>query len=72
VQDKRILQREATGGSPLLQNLAYVLCGLIAVVWIASMAWGLRRLDLREGRRRLVESRREPLTASPTPHRRAG
>ncbi len=49
VPDKQILQREATGGSPVLQTIAYVMCALIAVVWIAAMAWGLRRLDVRPG-----------------------
>jgi hypothetical protein len=47
VPDKQILQREATGGSPIVQNLAYVLCGLIAVVWVTSLGWGLHRMETR-------------------------
>ncbi|HXJ64890.1 MAG TPA: hypothetical protein VNN79_14135, partial [Actinomycetota bacterium] len=57
VPDKHILQREATGGSPLVQNIAYVLCGLIAVVWVASLGWGLHRL----------ETRRRPVTIQVMP-----
>jgi hypothetical protein len=44
--DKRILQREAVGGSRLIQNVAYVVLGLLALLWIASLGWGLRRLSV--------------------------
>jgi hypothetical protein len=66
VPDKQILQREATGGSPLVQNIAYALCGLIAVVWVTSLGWGLHRL---ETRRREVAVARIP---DAEPLRRAG
>ncbi len=45
VADKKILQREATGGSVGLQRAAYSVLGLLALVWIGSLGWGLRRLD---------------------------
>jgi hypothetical protein len=45
VRDKKILQREAVGGSAVLQAIAYLLLLAIAAVWIAVMVWGLRRLD---------------------------
>jgi hypothetical protein len=47
--DKRILQREAVGGSVGLQRVAYAVLGLIGLAWVASLAWGLRRLDVRAG-----------------------
>jgi hypothetical protein len=43
-RDKTILQREAVGGSVGLQRGAYAVLASIAVLWILSMAWGLRRL----------------------------
>ena len=43
--DYEILQREATGGSGLLTGIAYVLLVSIAVLWLATLAWGLARLD---------------------------
>jgi hypothetical protein len=45
VPDKQILQREAVGGSVALQRAAYILLGLIGLIWIAGIAFGLRRLD---------------------------
>jgi len=45
VPDKQVLQREAVGGSVNLQRAAYALLGLIGLVWIAGIAFGLRRLD---------------------------
>ncbi|MDQ1700016.1 MAG: hypothetical protein QOG34_1879, partial [Frankiaceae bacterium] len=45
VPDKQILQREAVGGSIALQRAAYILLGLIGLIWIAGIAFGLRRLD---------------------------
>jgi hypothetical protein len=43
--EKRVLQREAVGGSQDLQRPAYAVLGVLALVWIASLAWGLRRLE---------------------------
>ncbi len=43
--DKKILQREATGGSVGLQRAAYAVLGLLGLIWIGSLGWGLRRLD---------------------------
>jgi hypothetical protein len=44
VRDKKILQREAVGGSVGLQRAAYALLAVIAIAWVGSLAWGLRRL----------------------------
>ncbi len=43
--DKKILQREAVGGSPTLQLAAYIALGLIGLLWIGAVSYGLRRLD---------------------------
>jgi hypothetical protein len=45
VADKKVLQREAVGGSVTLERIAYALLGLIALIWIAAVSFGLRRLD---------------------------
>jgi hypothetical protein len=45
VQDQKILQREAIGGSPALKHTAYAVLGVLALLWIASLSLGLRRLD---------------------------
>ena len=45
VQDKLILQREAIGGSPTVKHIAYAVLGLLALLWIATLSLGLRRLD---------------------------
>jgi len=43
--DKSVLQREAVGGSSALQRLAYGIVGVLALVWVGSLGWGLRRLE---------------------------
>jgi hypothetical protein len=43
--DKKVLQREAVGGSIFLQRLAYALLALVGLVWVAGIAFGMRRLD---------------------------
>jgi len=45
VADKKVLQREAVGGSNTLQRIAYGLLALIGLVWVAGIALGMRRLD---------------------------
>ncbi len=45
VQDQEILQREAVGGSDALKRVAYAVLGLLALLWIATLSLGLRRLD---------------------------
>jgi hypothetical protein len=45
VPDQEILQRESVGGSPALKRAAYVGLGILGLVWIAAVAFGLRRLD---------------------------
>ena len=44
VADKKILQREATGGHVNLQRGAYLLLLLIGAGWISTLVWGLLRL----------------------------
>jgi len=45
VRDKKILQREAVGGSTWLATPAYLLLLAIAAVWLVTLGWGLRRLE---------------------------
>jgi hypothetical protein len=49
VRDKKILQRESVGGALWLAIPAYLLLLAIAAVWMAALAWGLRRLGLPVG-----------------------
>ncbi len=50
VPDAKILQREQVGGSPALKHTAYAILGVLALLWIATLAFGLRRLDRSAGR----------------------
>jgi hypothetical protein len=65
-REKSILQREATGGEGL-QRPAYAVLGALALVWVGSLGWGLRRSE------RAVPPgvrRGEPrLTPTPVPER---
>ncbi|MDQ1706241.1 MAG: hypothetical protein QOF18_2607 [Frankiaceae bacterium] len=45
VADKKVLQREAVGGSVAVQRGAYIALGLLGLLWLAAMSLGLRRLD---------------------------
>jgi hypothetical protein len=45
VRDKKVLQREAVGGSTWLATPAYALLLAIAAVWLVTLGWGLRRLE---------------------------
>ncbi|MFN2616182.1 MAG: hypothetical protein ABR581_03550 [Thermoleophilaceae bacterium] len=45
VRDKKILQREAVGGSAWLSLPAYLFLLAIAVGWLVAIAFGLRRLE---------------------------
>jgi hypothetical protein len=45
VRDKQILQRESVGGSEWLALPAYGLLLAIAIAWLATLGWGLRRLE---------------------------
>ena len=45
VADKKVLQREAVGGSVNLERAAYAGLGLIGLIWIAAVSFGLRRMD---------------------------
>jgi hypothetical protein len=49
VRDKKILQREAVGGSTWLALPAYLILLAIAAVWLVSLGWGLRRLERTAG-----------------------
>jgi hypothetical protein len=63
-QDKGILQREAVGGPHGLELAAYILLLILALLWIASMAWGLRRLEADAERAPAQVIRRTPLRAA--------
>jgi hypothetical protein len=67
VADKQVLQREAVGGSLGLQRMAYAILVVLALAWIGSLAWGLRRLDRSVtgggGRPRPPARARRPATA---------
>jgi hypothetical protein len=54
VPDKDVLQREAIGGTPGLQRLAYALLALIGITWLASIGLGLRRVGRRQPGKPLV------------------
>jgi hypothetical protein len=45
VADKKVLQREAVGGSVAVQRAAYGALGLLGLLWLVAMSLGLRRLD---------------------------
>jgi hypothetical protein len=45
VRDKKILQREAVGGSTWLATPAYLLLLAIVTVWLITLGWGLQRLE---------------------------
>jgi hypothetical protein len=69
VADKQVLQREAVGGSLGLQRTAYAILAVLAGCWIASLAWGLRRLDRAAARGRRPSARPGPV-AQPAHARR--
>jgi hypothetical protein len=50
VRDKKILQREAVGGTAWLTLPAYLLLLGIAALWLAALGWGLHRLEATAGR----------------------
>jgi hypothetical protein len=62
VMDKQILLREAKDTEPWLSWVGYTVLGLIVLVWISVLAWGLMRMDKTE---RLVQ--RGPRLASRVP-----
>jgi hypothetical protein len=49
VRDKKVLQREAVGGTTWLALPAYLILLAIAAVWLASLGIGLRRLEAAAG-----------------------
>jgi hypothetical protein len=49
VRDKKILQREAVGGTAWLSVPAYLLLLGIAALWLVALGWGLRRLEATAG-----------------------
>jgi hypothetical protein len=57
--EHKLLQREQTGGSPVLVALAYSTVAAIALSLLALLAWGLHRLSFgpRRGRRRAASGR---------------
>ncbi|MBV8305773.1 MAG: hypothetical protein JOZ04_16310, partial [Acidimicrobiia bacterium] len=65
VREKSILQREAVGGSQWLQRPAYGVLGALALVWVGSLGWGLRRLE----RDIPVDPRRDAIDVRTVPRR---
>ena len=57
-RDKKILQREAVGGTLWLSVPAYLLLGAIVALWLAGLGWGLARLQ--NGERPADERPRRP------------
>jgi hypothetical protein len=55
LRDKTVLQREAVGGSNALQRAAYAVLSLLALAWVGSLAWGLRRLERGAAGRPIVD-----------------
>ena len=73
-REKAVLQREAVGGSQWLQRPAYAVLGALALVWVGSLGWGLRRLERavpHDGRRHELDlsstdqPERQPVGARP-------
>src|SRR4051812_27310262 len=62
-REKGVLQREAVGGSQGLVRPAYGLLGALALVWVGSLGWGLRRLE----RAVPPDVRRDVRDVAPTP-----
>lgn len=62
--DKQVLQREARTTNVWLERGAYALLLAVALAWVASLAWGLRRLD-RAAALPPAEGRRYAPDASP-------
>lgn len=48
VLDKQILLREARDTEPWMSWVGYSVLGLIVLVWIGALAWGLARMDKNE------------------------
>ena len=66
VRDKKVLQREAVGGTGWLALPAYLLLLAIVSLWLAALGLGLRRLEQTAGERS-AEVTSEP--AAPRPAR---
>jgi hypothetical protein len=62
--EHKLLQREQTGGSPVVVALAYTTVGSVALALLALLAWGLHRLAFGVGDRRPAR-RPAPEPASP-------
>jgi hypothetical protein len=59
VRDKEILQREAITDDVGLQRVGYGILVLIGLLWIASVAWALARIDSISSRGRAAAIRTE-------------
>jgi hypothetical protein len=62
-REKAILQREAVGGEQGLQRPAYAVLAALALIWVGSLGWGLRRLE----RAVPPDARRDQGHVAPTP-----
>jgi hypothetical protein len=70
VRDKKLLQREQKAGtSGALWGVAYVAVGLIWFAMLASLAWGLARIDKIRSTRRRPPVERPRRTATPARER---
>jgi hypothetical protein len=67
VRDKKILQREAVGGSAWLEVPAYLILLGIAALWLVALGLGLRRLEAGAGEREWESGGREPDPTRPRP-----
>ena len=63
IADKAILLREAKETQPWLSWVAYGLLGVLIVIWIAALAWGLSRLGRAELRLQRASRSSAPVTA---------
>lgn len=62
VRDKKLLLREAKVTSPWISYVAYSVLGLIFVIWLVALGWGLHRMDVR--RRGPASAARQPALAA--------
>jgi hypothetical protein len=67
VRDKKILQREAVGGSAWLEVPAYLILSGIAALWLVALGLGLRRLEVGGGEPEGTRTRPKLGARAPSP-----
>jgi hypothetical protein len=65
--DKRLLQREARTDNVVLERAAYAALALVAVAWLAVLAWGLARIERPPTTDRQTVAGRDVLLNAPWP-----